>query len=64
MDLVRKHVSKWVCMGGNFPVDPAKDNVNFTRDPEPALIQKMDRDAMGKFMGEWMIKPSCGDKKQ
>lgn len=37
MDLVRKHVSKWVCMGGNFPVDPAKDNVNFTRDPEPAL---------------------------
>lgn len=37
VELIRKHADKWVCMGGNFPVDPAKDNVNFTRDAEPAL---------------------------
>ena len=37
MDIVKAHVDKWVCMGGNFPVDPGQDNVNFTRDPEPAL---------------------------
>ena len=30
--LVRKKVRLWICMGGNFPVDDAKDNVNFTRD--------------------------------
>jgi len=32
MELVRKKVKRWVCMGGNFPEDDAKDNVNFTRD--------------------------------
>ena len=37
MDIVKAHVDKWVCMGGNFPVDPGQDNVNFTRDAEPAL---------------------------
>ncbi|HCE46212.1 MAG TPA: nucleoside hydrolase [Lentisphaeria bacterium] len=35
--LVGKKVRRWVCMGGNFPEDPAKDNVNFTRDPASAL---------------------------
>jgi inosine-uridine nucleoside N-ribohydrolase len=35
--LVREKVSEWVCMGGNFPVDPAEDNVNFTRDADAAL---------------------------
>lgn len=37
MDLVRKKVKLWVCMGGNFPVDDASDNVNFTRDPDAAV---------------------------
>ena len=37
MDIVKAHVDKWVCMGGNFPVDAGQDNVNFTRDAEPAL---------------------------
>ncbi len=36
-ELVKQKVAEWACMGGNFPDDPAKDNVNFTRDPEPAL---------------------------
>lgn len=31
-ELVRRKVACWVCMGGNFPVDTARDNVNFTRD--------------------------------
>lgn len=30
--LVAGAVSEWICMGGNFPVDTASDNVNFTRD--------------------------------
>jgi len=32
VELVNRKVSEWVCMGGNFPIDSAKDNVNFTRD--------------------------------
>lgn len=36
-ELVRKKVKVWICMGGNFPVDDASDNVNFTRDPEAAV---------------------------
>lgn len=36
-ELVSRKVSEWICMGGNFPDDPALDNVNFTRDPAPAL---------------------------
>lgn len=37
MELARKKVAKWVCMGGNFIGDPPKDdlklgNVNFQRD--------------------------------
>ncbi len=30
--LVARKAARWICMGGNFPVDPARDNVNFTRD--------------------------------
>lgn len=37
MELIDKKVCEWICMGGNFPDDPAIDNVNFTRDSEPAL---------------------------
>lgn len=37
-DLVRRKVAAWVCMGGNFPVDDAQANVNFTRDPEAAYF--------------------------
>ncbi|HET6558766.1 MAG TPA: nucleoside hydrolase [Prolixibacteraceae bacterium] len=37
LELVKKKVKSWVCMGGNFPVDPAKDNVNFTRDAHAAV---------------------------
>lgn len=37
MELIRKKVKVWICMGGNFPVDDASDNVNFTRDPESAV---------------------------
>ena len=36
-ELIRKKVKVWICMGGNFPVDDASDNVNFTRDPESAV---------------------------
>lgn len=36
-ELVKRKVKHWVCMGGNFPVDPAKDNVNFTRDAQAAV---------------------------
>jgi inosine-uridine nucleoside N-ribohydrolase len=36
-ELVKRKVKKWICMGGNFPVDPAKDNVNFTRDATAAV---------------------------
>lgn len=36
-ELVKKKVKVWICMGGNFPVDPAKDNVNFTRDAKAAV---------------------------
>ena len=36
-ELVAKKVSEWICMGGNFPVDTAKDNVNFTRDASAAV---------------------------
>ena len=38
MDLVREKVSELVCMTGNFPDDPAIDNVNFTRSPQTALF--------------------------
>ncbi len=38
IELVKKKVKVWICMGGNFPVDPAKDNVNFTRDATAALF--------------------------
>jgi uncharacterized protein (TIGR02145 family) len=31
-DLVEKKIKVWINMGGNFPVDMAIDNVNFTRD--------------------------------
>lgn len=37
-ELVRQKVKVWICMGGNFPVDDASDNVNFTRDPEAAVF--------------------------
>ncbi len=36
-ELVNQKVKHWVCMGGNFPVDTAKDNVNFTRDGKAAF---------------------------
>ena len=36
-ELIANTVSEWVCMGGNFPVDDARDNVNFTRDPASAI---------------------------
>jgi inosine-uridine nucleoside N-ribohydrolase len=32
MELVKQKVKVWICMGGNFPIDDASDNVNFTRD--------------------------------
>ncbi|MGN0844762.1 MAG: nucleoside hydrolase [Kiritimatiellia bacterium] len=38
MELVREKVSELVCMTGNFPDDPAVDNVNFTRSPQTALF--------------------------
>lgn len=38
MELVREKVSELVCMTGNFPDDPAIDNVNFTRSPKTALF--------------------------
>ncbi|WP_165971983.1 nucleoside hydrolase [Paenibacillus piri] len=37
LELIERKVSEWVCMGGNFPVDVAKDNVNFTRDASAAV---------------------------
>jgi RpiB/LacA/LacB family sugar-phosphate isomerase len=37
VELIEKKVMEWVCMGGNFPDDPAIDNVNFTRDKDNAL---------------------------
>jgi inosine-uridine nucleoside N-ribohydrolase len=36
-ELAMRKASEWVCMGGNFPVDDARDNVNFTRDPASAV---------------------------
>jgi hypothetical protein len=36
-ELVESKVMEWVCMGGNFPVDSAEDNVNFTRDGSAAV---------------------------
>ena len=36
-ELVRRKVREWVCMGGNFPIDDARDNVNFTRDLTAAV---------------------------
>ena len=36
--LLSLKVKEWVCMGGNFPNDPAEDNVNFTRDAPAALF--------------------------
>ncbi|MCC5929309.1 MAG: nucleoside hydrolase [Cyclobacteriaceae bacterium] len=36
-ELAEKKVSVWINMGGNFPVDPAIDNVNFTRDAAAAV---------------------------
>ncbi len=38
VELIEKKVNEWVCMAGNFPDDPAIDNVNFTRDAENALF--------------------------
>lgn len=37
-ELLSRKVGEWVCMGGNFPVDPANDNVNFTRDAAAAVF--------------------------
>ena len=37
MELVHRKITEWVCMGGNFPVDDAEHNVNFSRDPQAAL---------------------------
>ena len=37
MELARTKIREWVCMAGNFPDDPARDNVNFTRDSCAAL---------------------------
>ncbi len=46
MDLARRKVSRWICMGGNFIGSPARDrfdakgkldNVNFTRDAKSTL---------------------------
>jgi inosine-uridine nucleoside N-ribohydrolase len=37
LELVKRKVKHWVCMGGNFPVDSAGDNVNFTRDCDAAF---------------------------
>lgn len=37
IDLIKKKVKVWICMGGNFPVDDASDNVNFTRDSNAAV---------------------------
>jgi len=36
-ELVGKKVNMWICMGGNFPIDNASDNVNFTRDSIAAV---------------------------
>ncbi len=36
LELCRRKFSRWVCMQGNFPVDDARDNVNFTRDAPAA----------------------------
>jgi inosine-uridine nucleoside N-ribohydrolase len=36
-EMVKKKVKIWICMGGNFPVDDASDNVNFTRDAAAAV---------------------------
>ena len=36
--LLAQKVKEWACMGGNFPNDPAKDNVNFTRDAKAAVF--------------------------
>lgn len=38
IELVKKKVRVWICMGGNFPIDPAIDNVNFTRDASAAIF--------------------------
>jgi hypothetical protein len=36
--LIRQKVKTWICMGGNFPDDAAKDsNVNFRRDPRAVI---------------------------
>ena len=37
-DLAARKIREWVCMGGNFPSDDARDNVNFTRDL-PAAVE-------------------------
>ncbi|MDA3800227.1 MAG: nucleoside hydrolase [Kiritimatiellae bacterium] len=37
LKLIEKKVKHWVCMGGNFPIDSAADNVNFTRDGAAAV---------------------------
>ena len=36
--LLAQKVKEWACMGGNFPNDPAKDNVKFTRDAPAAVF--------------------------
>lgn len=50
-ELVERKVAQWVCMGGNFPVDPAEDNVNFTRDPGAALYTIRNRPGPIVFAG-------------
>jgi len=48
MELVKRKVKIWVCMGGNFPVDDARDNVNFYRDAEACVYAI--RNWTGKIM--------------
>lgn len=35
--LIQRKVCRWICMGGNFPIDNATNNVNFTRDMPSAF---------------------------
>ena len=50
-ELIAKKVNEWVCMGGNFPDDPAIDNVNFTRDASPALYCLKNYEGRITFIG-------------
>ncbi len=56
LDLIRAKVAKWVCMGGNFVGEPARDdlklgNVNFQRDPVSALRVIRDWPGTVEFVG-------------